>query len=128
MKKKWRFSMSAVSPDGRLLQASTEADVGSFAFAGGHVADVPRSYIEFAERLVLPEFEHLPKDEVRSSGSLRLTVSGRVLDTVFPYSLQEVLDVARLPGFTLSLPLSSGHRSNGKRRSLLKGELLDFPF
>jgi hypothetical protein len=61
----------AVSPDGRLLQASTEADVGSFTFAGGHVAGVPRSYIEFAERLVLPEFEHLPRDEVRSSGSLQ---------------------------------------------------------
>ena len=48
-----------VSQDGLLLQSSTVADSVDFCFAGGEQRAVPGSYIEFAERLVLPEFQHL---------------------------------------------------------------------
>ncbi|KAL5722608.1 2-oxoadipate dioxygenase/decarboxylase [Ranunculus cassubicifolius] len=53
-----------VSPDGLLLQSSTVADSTKFQFADGVTEHVPRSYIEFAQRLVLPQFEHIPETEV----------------------------------------------------------------
>ncbi|KAK6160025.1 hypothetical protein DH2020_003406 [Rehmannia glutinosa] len=53
-----------VSPDGLLLQSSTVADSTSFQFAEGIVESIPCSYIEFAERLVLPQFKNLPENEV----------------------------------------------------------------
>eukprot|EP00887_Chlorella_sp_A99_P007171 scaffold2.g7171.t1 len=52
--------LTKVSPDGLLKQSSTMADRVSFTFAEGDAHLVPGSYIEFAERLVLPEFAHLP--------------------------------------------------------------------
>ncbi|XP_023538588.1 uncharacterized protein LOC111799309 [Cucurbita pepo subsp. pepo] len=54
-----------VSPDGLLLQSSTLADSVSFEFSDGITTTVPCSYIEFAERLVLPQFKHLPETEVK---------------------------------------------------------------
>lgn len=45
-----------VSPDGLLRQSSTVADVHDAAFACGGEARVPGSYIEFAERLPLPQY------------------------------------------------------------------------
>ncbi|CAA2976215.1 Hypothetical predicted protein [Olea europaea subsp. europaea] len=54
-----------VSPDGLLLQSSTVADSTSFQFSDGTIESVPRSYIEFAERLVLPEFKNIPENEVK---------------------------------------------------------------
>ncbi|PSC71818.1 hypothetical protein C2E20_4941 [Micractinium conductrix] len=56
--------LTKVSPDGLLLQSSTVADRVSACFAGGETRLVPGAYIEFAERLVLPEFSHLKPDEV----------------------------------------------------------------
>nr|ABK25973.1 unknown [Picea sitchensis] len=53
-----------VSPDGRLLQSSTVADSMVFHFAEGISESVPASYIEFAERLVLPEYENLSVDKI----------------------------------------------------------------
>ena len=53
-----------VSPDGLLLQSSTIADSREFEFAGGEVLLVPGAYVEFAERLVLPEYAHLQGDDV----------------------------------------------------------------
>lgn len=53
-----------VSPDGLLQQSSTVADSALFTFADGITESIPRSYIEFAERLVLPQFKDLPNDEV----------------------------------------------------------------
>ncbi|XP_051122536.1 uncharacterized protein LOC127245593 [Andrographis paniculata] len=57
-------SVLKVSPDGLLLQSSTVADSSSFRFADGVAESIPRCYIEFAERLVLPQFRHLPENEV----------------------------------------------------------------
>uniref|UniRef100_A0A0E0M8E5 2-oxoadipate dioxygenase/decarboxylase n=1 Tax=Oryza punctata TaxID=4537 RepID=A0A0E0M8E5_ORYPU len=52
-----------VSPDGLLQQSSTVADSALFTFADGITESIPRSYIEFAERLLLPQFKDLPNDE-----------------------------------------------------------------
>ncbi|XP_062111703.1 2-oxoadipate dioxygenase/decarboxylase, chloroplastic [Humulus lupulus] len=56
-----------VSPDGLLLQSSTVADSTSFAFSDGTTESVPCSYIEFAERLVLPQYNNLPEKEIKES-------------------------------------------------------------
>ncbi|KAL0421175.1 UNVERIFIED_CONTAM: hypothetical protein Slati_3140400 [Sesamum latifolium] len=56
-----------VSPDGLLLQSSTVADSASFKFAEGVTESIPRSYIEFAERLVLPQFRTLPEDKIEET-------------------------------------------------------------
>ncbi|KAM3304131.1 hypothetical protein P3S67_015163 [Capsicum chacoense] len=53
-----------VSPDSLLLQSSTVADSTSFEFSDGITEAVPCSYIEFAERLVLPQYKDLPTQEV----------------------------------------------------------------
>ena len=50
---------SQVSPDGGLLQSSTVADPVPITFAEGSTGEVSGSYLEFTERLVLPEFQHL---------------------------------------------------------------------
>ncbi|KAM7487397.1 hypothetical protein LguiB_024881 [Lonicera macranthoides] len=54
-----------VSPDGLLLQSSTIADSVSFLFSDGITEAVPCSYIEFAERLVLPQYKNLPEEMVK---------------------------------------------------------------
>ena len=53
-----------MSPDGLLLQSSTVADSTLFNFADGVTESVPCSYIEFAERLILPQYEKLADEEV----------------------------------------------------------------
>lgn len=58
------FVQSPVSPDGLLLQSSTVADSTDFQFSDGIAKPVPCSYIEFAERLVLPQYRNLPDSEV----------------------------------------------------------------
>jgi hypothetical protein len=52
------------SPDGGLLQSSTVAEMIDAEFAGGEVHAISGSYIEFAERRVLPQFAHLSKDQI----------------------------------------------------------------
>ncbi|KAG5521149.1 hypothetical protein RHGRI_033636 [Rhododendron griersonianum] len=59
------ISSLSVSPDGLLLQSSTVADSVSFSFSDGVTESVPCSYIEFAERLILPQFKDLPEKEVK---------------------------------------------------------------
>jgi hypothetical protein len=55
-----------VSPDGGLLQSSTVAPLVQAMFAGYWKTEmIPGSYVEFAERRVLPEFAHLPASEIR---------------------------------------------------------------
>lgn len=54
-----------VSPDGLLQQSSTVADSISFHFSDGVTESVPCSYIEFAERLVLPQYQNIPEKEVK---------------------------------------------------------------
>ncbi|SHM96510.1 protein of unknown function [Chitinophaga jiangningensis] len=53
------------SPDGNLLQSSTVARMIEAEFAGGETYKIAGSYVEFAERRVLPEFASLPASEIR---------------------------------------------------------------
>ena len=53
-----------VSPDGNLRQASTVAQMLDAEFADGAEARIAGSYVEFAERRVLPQFTHLPADQI----------------------------------------------------------------
>lgn len=58
-----------ISPDGLLIQSSSVAEMVEAEFDEGdgktskHL--IAGSYVEFAERRVLPEFSHLPKEQVR---------------------------------------------------------------
>ncbi|MGN7824487.1 DUF1338 domain-containing protein [Chitinophaga sp. 22536] len=53
------------SPDGKLLQSATVAGMIPATFAGGETMKIAGSYVEFAERKVLPEFADLPAGAVR---------------------------------------------------------------
>ena len=53
-----------VSPDGGLRQASTVAQMIDAEFAGGDIFRIAGSYVEFAERRVLPQFEHLEPNQI----------------------------------------------------------------
>ncbi len=52
------------SPDGLLLQSSTVAKMIDAEFADGEQHVISGSYVEFAERKVLPAFSHLPLNEI----------------------------------------------------------------
>lgn len=49
-----------VSPDGLLRQSSTVAEMKEAIFIGAETMPIAGSYVEFSERLVLPEFKNLP--------------------------------------------------------------------
>jgi len=53
------------SPDGGLLQSATVAQMLEATFADGKKQLISGSYVEFAERKVLPQFAHLPKDQIK---------------------------------------------------------------
>lgn len=53
------------SPDGKLLQSSTVAEMIDATFAGGVVERIAGSYVEFAERRPLDDFAHLPVAALR---------------------------------------------------------------
>lgn len=53
-----------VSPDGGLRQASTVAQLIDAEFADGKTHRIAGSYVEFAERRVLPEFADLPAEQL----------------------------------------------------------------
>ncbi|XP_002968786.2 uncharacterized protein LOC9658635 [Selaginella moellendorffii] len=53
-----------VSPDRGLLQSSTVADLVPCTFSDGEI-ETPASYIEFAQRLVLPAFQNLGPDQLK---------------------------------------------------------------
>ena len=54
------------SADGLLLQSSTVAEMQEAIFAAGETLNIAGSYVEFAERKVLPEFKNLPIKEVQA--------------------------------------------------------------
>jgi hypothetical protein len=56
-----------VSGDGLLLQSSTVAQIITAAFDNNETHDIAGSYVEFAERRVLPAFENIPKTELQRS-------------------------------------------------------------
>jgi hypothetical protein len=54
-----------VSRDGALKQSSTVAEKVLATFGDGIQMMIPGSYVEFAERLVLPQFEDIPAGEIQ---------------------------------------------------------------
>lgn len=57
----------SVSQDGLLLQVSAMSEKLVVEFADGVTQTVPASYIEFVERLILPQFKDVQREEVISS-------------------------------------------------------------
>lgn len=55
-----------VSPDGLLRQSSTVAEMQEAVFANGEKMEIAGSYVEFSERLVLPQYVDLPATEIRA--------------------------------------------------------------
>lgn len=55
-----------VSPDGLLRQSSSVAEMQEARFAGGETMEIAGSYVEFAERLVLPEYADLGPDRIQA--------------------------------------------------------------
>lgn len=55
------------SSDGALLQSSTVAELVEASFAAGKKKVIAGSYVEFAERKVLPEFAGLPASELNNT-------------------------------------------------------------
>ncbi|HVI44869.1 MAG TPA: DUF1338 domain-containing protein [Chitinophaga sp.] len=53
------------SPDGNLLQSATIAGMITATFAGGDTEKIAGSYVEFAERKVLPAYADLPAGQVQ---------------------------------------------------------------
>ena len=53
-----------VSRDGLLKQSSSVAGKVLANFQGSEAIEIPGSYVEFAERLILPQFKALPKSEI----------------------------------------------------------------
>lgn len=53
------------SPDGGLLQSATIAEMIAATFEGGGEQLISGSYVEFAERRVLPEYADLPPDQIK---------------------------------------------------------------
>lgn len=54
------------SDDGLLLQSSTVAEMQEASFANGETLNIAGSYVEFAERRVLPEFQHLTSYQIKA--------------------------------------------------------------
>lgn len=53
------------SPDGKLLQSATVAEMIEATFAKGEKKQIAGSYVEFAERKVLDQFAHLPAEQIK---------------------------------------------------------------
>ena len=56
-----------VSPDGLLRQSSSVAEMQTALFAHGEQMEIAGSYVEFAERHVLPQYAGLPPSEINAS-------------------------------------------------------------
>jgi hypothetical protein len=54
-----------VSPDGALLQSATVANMITATFANHETCRIAGSYVEFAERKVLPQYAHLPAAAIK---------------------------------------------------------------
>jgi hypothetical protein len=54
-----------ISADGNLLQSSTVAEMLDAVFAEGKMHRISGSYVEFAERKVLPQFADMPALEIK---------------------------------------------------------------
>lgn len=53
-----------ISPDGGLLQSATIAEMINAKFANNEHLEISGSYVEFAERKILPQFQNIPPAEI----------------------------------------------------------------
>lgn len=53
------------SKDGLLLQTASISQLTKATFSEGDQLSISGSYVEFSERRVLPEYKHLPKNEIK---------------------------------------------------------------
>jgi len=56
-----------ISGDKLLKQSSTVAEMQEATFADGQTMSIAGSYVEFAERLVLPQYANLPAGEIKTA-------------------------------------------------------------
>jgi hypothetical protein len=56
-----------ISRDRLLRQSSTVAESIQATFADGETAEIAGSYVEFAERLPLPQYTKIPKEKLTNS-------------------------------------------------------------
>ena len=54
-----------ISKEGLLQQSSTVSQMVEAEFEGGVKQMIPGSYVEFCERKVMPEFEHMVTDQIK---------------------------------------------------------------
>ncbi|MVN91217.1 DUF1338 domain-containing protein [Mucilaginibacter aquatilis] len=55
-----------ISGDGLLKQSSTVAEMQNATFADGETMLIAGSYVEFAERLILPQYKNLPVEHIKA--------------------------------------------------------------
>ena len=55
------------SKDGNLLQSATISEMREATFFNGEKQLIPGSYVEFAERRVLPSYQHLPMKKIKKA-------------------------------------------------------------
>ena len=79
------------SPDGLLKQSSSVAGMVNAKFANGAVKKIAGSYVEFAERLPLPQYAHLPLGEITGSHRREGFESGNA-DKIFESTYLEQTD------------------------------------
>ncbi|MGB0376607.1 MAG: DUF1338 domain-containing protein [Flavobacteriaceae bacterium] len=77
-----------VSPDGLLRQSSSVAHEVEARFAGDARMKIPGSYVEFAERLVLPEFQGLASQQLQRHHRREGFEAGNA-DKIFESTFQE---------------------------------------
>jgi len=53
------------SKDGLLLQSATISEMREATFAEGEKHLIPGSYVEFAERRILPDYQHLSLNQIK---------------------------------------------------------------
>ena len=80
-----------VSPDGLLRQSSSVAEMIEAKFACGKIQKIPGSYVEFAERLPLKEFQHLPSSLLTRSHRREGFEAGNA-DKIFESTFREQTD------------------------------------
>jgi hypothetical protein len=87
--------IAKISADGLLIQSSTVADRVDAVFDDGCGATVhrmiPGSYVEFAQRKVLPQFEHLPAEQIQRQHRRDGFEAGNA-DKIFESTYREQLD------------------------------------
>lgn len=80
-----------ISRDRLLRQSSTVAKSIQATFADGDTAEIAGSYVEFAERLPLPEYKNLPKEKLTNSHRREGFETGNA-DKIFESTFREQIN------------------------------------